>query len=201
MHTVNLLTSIVENHQILIYAFIFLLLIFEGEVVVIFTGILAHLGALNFFVALIFILLGAFAKTFLGYSLGEYLHKKFHHHRFFNFIQKRVYTLLPKFKSKPFWSIFISKFMIGTNNVAIIFCGFERIDYRKFLKAETLATLIWAPFLLSLGYIFSYTALQVSEEIWRFSLVVVVLVLMFVLFDKLVGWLYELFEEFYQEKF
>jgi membrane protein DedA with SNARE-associated domain len=111
-----------------------------------------------------------------------------------------VYSVLPRFKTKPFWSIFISKFIIYANNITIIFSGYEKIDYKKFLKAEISATVSWAPVLLSLGYFFSYTALHVSREIWKFLMVVLVLFIIFILFDKLVSWLYELFEEFYDEK-
>lgn len=200
MHTVALLTNLVEHHQILVYGVIFLGLIFEGELFLISTGILVHLGALNFWVTLSFVLLGGLAKTFLGYALGVFLYKKFNHHRFFKYIEKRVYTVLPRFKEKPFWSIFISKFIMGINYLVIMFCGFERINYKKFLKAEIFATIIWAPLLLSLGYLFGLTALRVSQEIWKFMVVVFVLFMVFILFDKLVSWLYELFEEFYHEK-
>jgi membrane protein DedA with SNARE-associated domain len=200
MYTVNLLTRLVENHQIFAYVLIYLGLIFEGEFFVIFTGILAHLGALDFSFALLFVFLGGLSKTFIGYALGEFLYKKFNHHRFFNYIEKRVYNILPRFKEKPFWSIFISKFIIGANNVVIIFSGFEKIDYRKFLKAEISAIIIWASLLLSLGYFFSYTALHISREIGKFLLVVLVFYVVFILFDKLVSWLYELFEEFYDNK-
>jgi membrane-associated protein len=199
MHTVNLLVSLVEHHQVLAYFIIFLGLIFEGEFIVISAGILAHLGALNFWFSLIFILLGGLSKTFLGYALGEFLYKKFNHHKVFKYLQKRVYNILPRFKIKPFWSIFISKFIMWANNIVIIFSGYEKIDYKKFLKAEISATLIWAPLLLSLGYFFSYTALHVSREIWKFSMVVLVLFIIFILFDKFVSWLYELFEEFYDD--
>lgn len=195
MHTVNFLIRLVEHHQILAYSVIYLGLIFEGEFFLISTGILAHLGALNFWPVLILALLGAFSKTFFGYALGEFLFKIFNHHKFFKYIQKRVYGILPRFKTKPFWSIFISKFIIGANNIVIIFSGFEKIDYKKFLKAEILATIIWVPLMLSLGYIFSYTALHVSREVWKFLMVVLVLYIMFVLFDKLISWVYELFEE------
>jgi len=200
MHTVNLLTRLVEHHQILAYAVIYLGLIFEGEFFIIFAGILAHLGALNFWFSLVFVFLGALSKTFIGYALGEFLFKKFNHYKFFRYIQKRVYNILPRFKTKPFWSIFISKFIIGANNIVIIFSGYEKINYRKYLKAEIIAILFWAPLLLSLGYFFSYTALHVSREIWKFSMVILILFIIFVLFDKLVSWLYELFEEFYDEK-
>lgn len=200
MHTVNLLTSLIENHQILVYGIIYLGLIFEGELFLISTGILVHLGALNFWFALLFILLGGLSKTFLGYLLGEFLYEKFNHHRFFRYIEKRVYGIMPRFKEKPFWSIFVSKFIMGANYIVVIFCGYEKIDYKKFLKAEITATFIWAPLLLSLGFFFGYTALHISREIWKFTAAVFALLAVFVLFDKLVSWLYEVFEEFYNEK-
>ena len=70
MHTVNLLTSLVAHNQVLAYAAIYVGLIFEGEFFIISAGILAHLGALNFWFALLFIFLGGLSKTFLGYALG-----------------------------------------------------------------------------------------------------------------------------------
>ena len=200
MHTVNLLTSLVEHHQVLAYVVIYLGLIFEGEIFVISTGILAHLGALNFWFSLLFIFLGSFSKIIFGYAFGKFLFKKYNHHKVFSYIQKRVYGVLPRFKEKPFWSIFISKFIMGTNYLVVIFSGFENIDYKKYLKAEASSTVIWAPLMLSLGYFFGYTALHISREIWKFSMVVIALFIIFILFDKLVSWLYELFEEFYDDK-
>jgi membrane-associated protein len=200
MHTVNFIIRVIEHHQVLVYVVIYIGMIFEGEFFLISTGILTHLGALNFWFALLFVLLGAFSKTLIGYALGGFLSRKFSHHRFFKYIQKRVYAVLPRFKLKPFWSIFVSKFIIGSNHVVIIFSGYEKIDYKKYLKAEISSTVIWAPLLLSLGYLFSYTALNVSREIWKFLAVVFILFIIFILFDKLVSWIYELFEEFYDEK-
>jgi membrane-associated protein len=200
MHTVNLLIHLVEHHQILVYVVIYFGLVFEGEIFLISTGILAHLGALNFWVTLVFVLLGALSKTFIGYAFGEFLYKKFNHHKVFKYLQKRVYNILPRFKESPFWSIFVSKFIMGANYIVIIFSGYEKIDFKKFLKAEISSTVIWAPLLLSLGYFFSYTALHVSREIWKFLMVILILFVIFILFDKLVSWLYEVFEEFYADQ-
>lgn len=197
MHTINLLTVFVEHHQILAYLIIYVGLVFEGEFFIISTGILTHLGALNFWISFIFVLLGAFSKTFIGYTLGKFLFKKFNHHRFFKYIQKRVYDFLPRFKAKPFWSIFVSKFIVGANHLVIIFSGYEKIDYKKFLKAEISSTIIWAPLLLFLGYFFSYTAFNISREIWRFSFIVLILIILFIIFDKLISWIYKIFGEFY----
>jgi membrane-associated protein len=183
-----------------VYVVIYFGLVFEGEIFLISTGILAHLGALNFWVTLVFVLLGALSKTFIGYAFGEFLYKKFNHHKVFKYLQKRVYNILPRFKESPFWSIFVSKFIMGANYIVIIFSGYEKIDFKKFLKAEISSTVIWAPLLLSLGYFFSYTALHVSREIWKFLMVILILFVIFILFDKLVSWLYEVFEEFYADQ-
>lgn len=198
MHTIQLLTGLVEQHQFLAYALIYIGLVFEGEITVISAGVLAHLGALNFWTALLFIFLGGLTKTFLGYAAGKYLFNKFNHNVFFRFIKRRVKYFLPGFKHHPFWSIFISKFIMGANNFVILYSGFERINYRKFLKAELWATVLWAPGLIILGYFFSYTALQVSREIWLFSTIVLVLFILYFIFDRMFSWLYGLFEEFHQ---
>ena len=199
MHTVNILSNLVENYQVLVYFFIFLGLIIEGEFVLMFVGIFLHLGALNFYFVTIFILLGLLSKTLLGYYIGAFIHRKWNHTKFFKHIEKHVLSVMPHFKQKPFWSIFVSKFILGVNNIVIVFSGYQRVDFRKYLKAEFYSTLLWAPILIFLGYLFSYAAIRVSSEIWRFSLIVLILIILFVIFDKLIGWAYELFEEFYDD--
>lgn len=197
MHTVKLLINLVEHHQVLVYFLIFIGLVFEGDVVLISTGILIHLGALNFWLALAFILLGALGKTLLGYSVGIFLHNKWRHTRFMTYVEKKVSRLMPHFQEKPFWSIFLSKFIMGTGQVVTIFSGYKRISFKKYMQAESIATIIWAPGVMLLGYFFSYTALHVSRDIWRFSFIVLLLVVGFLCVDKFVSWLYELAEEFH----
>jgi len=197
MHTVKLLTILVDQHQTIAYILIFLGLIFEGEIVVISAGVLSHLGALNIWFTLFFILLGAFTKTFLCYYLGTLIHDKWYENKFLKHIERKVLFIMPHFVQRPFWSVFVSKFIIGTNYMVAIFSGYKKINYKEYLKAETIGNFIWAPVLLSLGYFFSHTALQVSKEIWKFSLVVLILMILFFLFDKLVEWVYEIFEEVY----
>jgi len=197
MHTIQALTFFVEQHEVLAYLILFVGIVFEGEFFVISTGILAHLGALNFWIALLFIFIGGLGKTFLGYYLGTLINRKWHNTRFLQYIEKRVQYVLPHFRRKPFWSIFLSKFIMGANHIVILFSGFLGIDYKKYLKAEIIATAIWAPGLLSLGYFFSYTAFHISREMWRFSLIILVFVIVFIVLDKLFGWLYQVFEEIY----
>ncbi|MEK7459901.1 MAG: VTT domain-containing protein, partial [Patescibacteria group bacterium] len=196
MHVANILNNIVENHQIFAYVVIFLGLIFEGEIILISAGILAHLGALDFGITLFFVLFGGLVKTLLFYRLGEFIHKKWNHTKLMKYIEERVFNFMPHFDKKPFWSIFISKFIMGVNYLVIIFSGYKKIDYKTYLKAEFFSTIIWAPLLLTLGYFFSYTALNISKEISRFFLIIIILIIGFVLFDKLLAFVYKMFEKF-----
>jgi len=196
MHTVQVLNHLVENNQVLAYLLIFFGLIFEGEIVVITTGVLSSLGALNFWVSLVFILAGGLVKAFGGYYLGGFLYKKYSEHSFFRYLKKRVLYFMPRFSEKPFWSIFISKFIMGVNYLIVLFSGYNKINFKTFAKAEILSTIIWASALLSLGFFFSQTALSYSKEISRFSLVVFLLLIVFLLFDKFVASIYRIFQFF-----
>ncbi|MFH1608556.1 MAG: hypothetical protein ABH951_00865, partial [Patescibacteria group bacterium] len=118
----------------------------------------------------------------------------------FQYLEKRVSSILPNFSEKSFWSIFVSKFIMGINHIVILFSGYKQIPMKRYLRAEGLSTLIWAPLLLSLGYFFSYTALSISQEIWRFLLIIAGLVIIFIIIDKFLGWLYLLFQYLYKEK-
>lgn len=198
MHTVDILRHLVENNLVLTYLLVFLLTILEGEIVIISAGILVLLGALNFWLSLLVVFGGAFTKTILGYSFGQFLHKRFNNHRFFKYIERRVLNIMPHFERKPFWSIFVSKFIM-MNHLVIVFSGYKNINFRKYIEAEISSTLFWAPGLMLLGYFFSYTAINISDEIGKFFLIVIVLTILFVLFDKLIARLYEIFEEFYSD--
>ncbi len=194
MYTVKFLINLVEHHQAFAYFVIFLGLIFEGEVVVIFTGVLSHLGALNFWVSLAFIFAGGLTKTFVLYYFGSLMNRKLSQNNFFKYLEKRVLYFMPNFHLKPFWSIFSSKFIMGTNYLIAIFSGYNKINYRTYLKAELFSTILWAPALLSLGYFFSEKALRVSREIGKFSLIIIISIIIFLLFDKLVASAFRIFQ-------
>jgi len=200
MHTVQALSRLVEHNQIYAYLMIFAVTIVEGEVISISAGILVALGALNFWVSLLAIFCGAFLKTFSGYSIGKFLNKKFYHTKFLQYVEKKVLSIMPRFEEKPFWSIFISKFIM-MNHVVIIFSGYKKINFRKYLKAEFTSTLIWAPSLLLLGYFFSYAAFRISKRLSEFTLIIVLFIVGFFLVDKLISFLYDAFQNiFYGEE-
>jgi membrane protein DedA with SNARE-associated domain len=198
MHTVRILTHLVENQQHIAYMIMLVGVLFEGEMTVLSTGVLINLGALDVWSSLAVILCGGLCKTIFGYHLGSFVRRKWSNVKFFKFFEKRVRQIAPQFREKPFWSIFASKFIIGANVIIILFSGFERVDFKKYLKAEIAASLIWAPGLVALGYFFSHTALHVSHEVSKFTLVVFALVAAYFVLDKIIGYIYELLVGFYQ---
>lgn len=200
MHTLKFLVNLVEHHQVLAYVVIFIGLIFEGEVILLSTGVLAHLGAVNFYFALLFVLLGGVIKTFLGYFIGGIIHRRWHTTKFIQYLEHKVSDVMPRFYERPFWSIFISKFIIGVNHIVIIFSGYKKINVKIYLKAEFLSTALWAPLLLSLGYFFSYTALGVSRNVLKFLLLIIAYIICFIVVDKIIAFGYKIFQEFHDKK-
>ncbi|MCX6755171.1 MAG: hypothetical protein NT068_01335 [Candidatus Nomurabacteria bacterium] len=197
MHTVNFLQHFIIGHEFLAYAIIFFGILLEGEFFVISSGILLFIGVLNIYIISVIILFGLLGKTFLGYYIGFLINKKWENTKFIKYLEHRVLDVMPRFNERPFWSIFLSKFILGVNHIVIIFSGFKRIPLKIYLKAEFITTLIWGPGFLAIGYFFGYTALNISHEIWRFLLTVLILVISFIAFDRLIAWLYEIFEEFF----
>ena len=133
MNTVNLVANFVAGNEVLAYFLIFLGIIIEGEVVVLFAGILAHLGGLNIIPCFIVGVFGIASKSYLGYYLGIFLHNKYPHNRFFRYIESKILYFLPHFKDRPFWSVFLSKFIYGINHFAIVLAGYLKINFKTYL--------------------------------------------------------------------
>ena len=102
MHSVEILNQLVQNHQVWAYVVIFLGLVFEGEVVVITAGVLAHLGALDFTTALVFILAGGMTKALSCYYLGILLNRKYNNSKYLQYIEKRALYFMPRFEKDLF---------------------------------------------------------------------------------------------------
>lgn len=199
MNTVNALKHFAEGYAAWAYVFLFLGVLLEGELVMIFAGILTQLGVLNLQFVIITSFLGALTKTVSWYKLGIFLNRRFAQIRFFTYLEKRVYHLFPKFKENPFWSIFVSKFIYGVNHFVLILAGYSKMDFKTYFKAEFYSSMIWVPEMFSLGFFFSYAALGVTKEIHNFSLLILLFILGFVFFEKLVAFLYEVWEELKKE--
>lgn len=192
--SISTIRHFIEIHAIIVYFIIFIGVIVEGEVVVIFAGIFAYLGSINIFIATISVILGGITKSFLGYTLGYYLQKNHSQKPFMNKIEGRIAYFLPKFKERPFWSIFISRFFIlGIGLFTLIYSGYNKISIKVYARAEALSLAIWSVSFIALGFFFGYTALSISRDIRHVLLIILIFFISFFVFEKVVAFVFELF--------
>ena len=185
----------VELHAVMVYFVIFLGLIIEGEIVVIFAGIFSHLGSINIYISFIAVILGGITKAFLGYMIGFYLNKHHAHNTFINKIERKISYLFPHFNERPFWSIFISRFFLfGIGWLTLVFSGFKKVSIKIYARAEAISLVIWSILFLALGSFFSYTALSISHDVRKFLGVILLFFILFFIVEKVVSFIIELFE-------
>lgn len=194
MISFHAITQFVQDHQTLGYLVLFLGVLIEGEFTLIVSGILAHIGAFTFGEAYLVALAGGMSKTLLGYRLGRFLRRKYSKSRLFRFIVRKVRTLLPQFYEKPFWSVFVSKFIFGLNNLVLIYSGFVKIRRTTYIKAEIVSNAVWSFLALGLGFIFSIAALNISHDIRKFMLLFLLFLIGFVILRRIMHFAIELFE-------
>lgn len=192
--SIGAIRHFIEIHAIIVYLVIFLGVLIEGEIVVIFAGIFSYLGSINIFVALISVILGGFTKSVLGYTVGYYLYTHHSQKPFMNKIERRISYFLPRFKERPFWSIFASRFFIlGIGWFTLIYSGFKNIPLKIYVKAESYSLAVWSVGILSLGFFFGYTALAISRDIRHVLVIILVFFISFFVLEKVIAFIFELF--------
>ena len=187
--------SFVNAHSILAYVALFLGVFWEGEISLIIAGILVHLEVLSPTLTVSIAVMAALSKTIFGYYLGEYIGDKFPNSGFLKFFERKVLYFLPRFKEKPFWSIFLSKCIYGVNNATLVFAGYIGVDFKKYFKAELVSSLLWFGVMFGLGLFFSATALAWNSGIRMFFLTILIFIIIFMFIQKIINLFIEIFEE------
>lgn len=199
MITIKFLRHFVENYDIFAYLLIWLGVVLEGEIVVILAGIFSHLGSLNFFLCLFFTVLGGVTKSIVAYLIGMHLKDKHSHRNFLKRIENRINYFFPLFTTKPFLSIFVSRFFIlGLNWFTLIFSGYSSVDKKTYFKAELSSLIVWSVAVLSLGYFFSYTALSVSRDIRKFLGIILICFIGFFILQKIIAFVIDMINDKYR---
>ena len=190
--TIDLIRHFVEAHAVAVYFVIFFGVIIEGEIVVILAGIFSHLGSVNLFLAFCVVILAGISKSIIGYFVGYQLQKHHSHRSFIKYMEKRISYFLPRFKERPFWSIFVARFLVlGLHWFTIIFSGFKKIELKTYIKAELSSLCAWAVAMLSIGFIFSYAALSVSHDIRKLLGLLLLFFIAFFILEKIVAFILE----------
>ena len=189
------IASLIGGHVILLYIIMFVMVIWEGEITLIIAGILVHIGVFSLPLTLFLALIAAITKTIVGYRLGSYLGRTFPNSSFLKYMERKVFFFLPRFRERPFWSIVVSKFIYGVNNLTLVFAGYVNADFNMYCLAEGTSSFFWLGGMFGLGYFFSASALAFSHTLRSFALRIALFIIGFMIIQKIINLVIEVVEE------
>lgn len=198
--SIDVFVQLVQDHRFWGYTILFLAMVFEGEMFLISAGMLATLEAFDIGDTLLIAFCGVVLGNVMWYYFGTRLKDTGISKRMIRWAEKAVVFFLPRFREKPFVSIFFSKFIYGANRATVIMSGVMRVHFNLFFRAEFLASILWVSLYFSVGYFFGYTAVNITHNASRFVLIVVVFMVGFILIQKLITHKYERYERKKLEK-
>ncbi len=189
--TIEHIVPFILLHRNIGYVLLFFMMVLEGEVFLIIAATLVHLKAFDigdvFFISLGGVIIGNALWYYLGIIIGTRGFAK----KIVNHAERTILYFLPHFRERPFLSIFISKFIYGINHAVVIMAGVFKIDFIFFLKAESLASVVWVILQMFVGYFFGYAAIKITNKVSYFALIIGVFVVAFILLQKFSINLYE----------
>jgi membrane protein DedA with SNARE-associated domain len=189
--TIEHIISFVEIHRYTGYFILFFAMLLEGEIFLIIAGMLANLDAFDIGDVFWISLLGVILGNMLWYYLGFVLKDKSLARQVIAWAENAMTYFLPRFRERPFKSIFFSKFIYGANRATVIMSGVLKVKFELFLRAEFFASVLWVSLYLAVGHFFGYAAVHITRNASRFALLIVVFVVAFILLQKLLTLYYE----------
>jgi len=137
----SILVSSILQYELLIYILIFFALFIEGEAVIFIAFYLAHNNFLNISTVLPVIIAGVIIGDSLWYLVGKnYGRLPSLLRKILSFISKPLDHYL---NNHPHRTLFLLKFCYGLNHPTLLRAGHIGTPYRKFLKADMLASMLW----------------------------------------------------------
>jgi len=124
----------------------------EGDLTLLFAGVLAHYGLFSFGEAFVTSTLGGFVGDIISYLVGHRGKEWIKDSRFYQRAQPRLEKLCARF---GIYSIFLVKYVYGLRTASAVFWGFAHMRFRRFVPLTLLSCAAWALVLIGLGYSFS----------------------------------------------
>lgn len=135
---------------------------FEGDLTLLLTGMLVHLGIWQAPQALAVAATGALAGDSFYFWLGHGTARRWlttaHGQRVLPRIERSA-------KRYGTWSLFFARYVYGARIATMFFWGMRRLPYRKFVTLDALNCLIWASVFGGLGYLFATSLERLIGEL------------------------------------
>lgn len=184
----RLLYSFLSYPYYIVYAVIFLLMIFFGEEVLLIVGALTHFGFIDFWDAFFFALLGTIAGDILWFKIGEKYGEDFilKYGNWFFITHERFRKLEKLINKNKGIFIFLSKFMYNLNHISLVAAGAIRFPFKKFIRIQVFISFVWVLAFMSLGHAFAYNLAKLKHDVVLFTAIVLAVFVAFILIEKFI---------------
>lgn len=140
---------------------------FEGDVTMILAGVIAHLGLVDFPLAVAAGALGACCADAVCYWIGRTRRSPIQ--------RSRVYTRVGPFVERlairvGTWELAVARFVYGARIASMLFWGMQGLPFARFAAIDLLGCSLWAMALATLGFVFSGSVAVVVGRVKRAEL-------------------------------
>ncbi len=158
----------------------------EGDVTMLFAGVLAHLGYIDFPAAVAVGCIGALASDsavfFAARRGGAWVRDTRAYKRALPIIERVV-------RRTGSWELVLARFVFGTRAASMIFWGLRGLAWPRFIAMDALGCAAWALAMATLGYTFSGSAAMITGEVkkveWWLAIALLVAVVAVILAHRL----------------
>jgi len=146
----------------------------EGDLTLLFAGVLAHYGLFGFGEAVLTATFGGFVGDTLSYLIG--LTGKLHiqNNHFYQRAKPRMERLSARF---GIYSIFLVKYVYGLRTASAVFWGFAHMPVRRFAPLTLISCALWSLVLAGAGYFFSGAISVLIGRIQQIGIILLIAVL------------------------
>jgi membrane protein DedA with SNARE-associated domain len=143
----------------------------EGELTLLFAGVLAHYGLFTFGEVFLSGTLGGFVGDTICYWLGYTSKRSISECAFIRRAQPRLERLCQRF---GLCSIFLVKYIYGMRTASAVFWGFAQMRFRRFAPLTAVSCMVWVGLMAGIGYFFSGAIELIIGRVQRIGVVLLV---------------------------
>lgn len=181
--------EILESFRSYAYPILFLGMILEGgDSFLLASGFLIRLGYLDFYLVFSLTTITVFFRDIFWYEIGRNFGERFidRFGKFFLITPERFKKIENRLSNHQGKTIFFSKFLYGLNYITIMAVGAIKIDFRKFIKLNSLAIIFWDLVMIGLGFFLGHSFTLLKEYVKDITLSLALVVVIFILFEILI---------------
>jgi membrane protein DedA with SNARE-associated domain len=143
----------------------------EGDLTLLFSGVLARAGLFTFEEALLVGTAGGFVGDTISYMIGARFRSRARSLHFFARARPRVERLMKRF---GVLSVFIVKYVYGLRTASAMFWGLAHFGFLRFIPLTIASCFVWVGLLAGLGFTFATGVEKLIGDLRRIQIILLV---------------------------